>query len=322
MHDAGGPSGTANSINKFLERIFPLLSPMGVALGVLLPGLFIHLRPIIPWLFGTITLSGALKLRVRELGRAASSPLPIIFYFLYAHVVIPLLIFLLSTLIFKNDPDSVTGFVLLYSVPTAVTAFIWISIFRGDSALSLALILLDAILAPLVIPATVRLLLGTSVHLDMTAMAFSLFFMIVIPTILGVVLNELSRGKIPAAADPWLSPFSKVCMVMMIASNSASVAPQIRPNDPHFWIIALVCIGFIIMNFISARLMGIAGKFGREKQVSLFFASGLRNTSAAMTLGTEFFPAAAALPPILGIMLQQITAGIFGRILLRGKKDD
>ena len=317
----GGPVRIADRINRILEKAMPLLTPLGVAMGVLLPLAFSRLRPLVPWLFGTITLAGALKLRARELGGALSTPLPLLFFFVTAHILMPLVVLLLSSLVFRNDPDTVSGYVLLYSVPVAVTSFIWVSIFRGDLALTLALILMDTILAPVVAPGTVRLLLGTSVKLDMTGMAVSLLCMVAIPTILGVVLNEISRGKIPALISPWLTPFSKVCMVMVIAANSSAVASQVRPDNPRIWVIMAVCILFSGMGFICGKFTSLAGKLKKEKQISLFFASGLRNTSAAMTLGTQFFPASAALPAVLGIMFQQTIAAIMGRIML-GKTED
>ena len=307
----------ANRVNRILEKSMPLIVPLGVAVGVMLSKVFIGLHPFIPWFFGTITLSGALKLKARELGRAASSPLPTLLFFFSAHIFLPLTVFLLSSLIFKNDSDTVSGYLLLYSVPTAVTGFVWTSIFRGDCALALTLILLDTILAPLVVPATVRLLLGTRVALDMTGMAVSLICMIVIPTMAGVAMNEISRGKIPALINPFLAPFSKGCLFLMVATNSAAVAPQIHPDNPRFWVISVVCIGFCVLSFACAKFTSLVGKLTYDKQISLFFASGLRNISAAMTLGIEFFPASAALPAVLGIMFQQSIAAFMGRLLFR-----
>jgi tagaturonate reductase len=267
-----------------------------------------------------MTLSGALKLRVRELAMAVTSPLPMILFFVSAHVLMPLGVMLASSLIFNGDADLVSGYVLLYAVPTAVTGFIWTSVFRGDPALSLALILLDTILAPLVVPATVRLLLGAKVALDMTGIAVSLVLMVVVPTIIGVALNELSRGAVPRAASPYLGPFSKICIVLVISANTAAVAPQIHPENPRVWLIGALCILFSALGFICGKLIGLLGKANRARQATLVFSVGLHNTSAAMTLGIEFFPGPAALPAVLGIIFQQTIAAIMGRFLL--KKQD
>jgi len=307
------PKKLAGIINGFLERSFPLLITLGLVLGVLLPWVFVDLRPLVPLFFGSVTLVGALKLRVRELGKTIASPLPIIFYFVTARVIMPLLVFAFSSLVF-NNPDIVSGYVLLYAVPTAVTGFIWVSLYKGDPALGLTLILLDTMLAPIVVPATVRILLGAGIDLDMTGMIISLTFMIVIPTIVGVTLNESSRGKIPAVLTPYLAPVSKLLMLLVVAANTSAVAPLIRFDNPQVWLIIAVSIGFIVFSYFFARFVSLAGKFNRDKQVSFLFAASLRNIASAMTLAIRYFPEIAVLPALLGVLLQHNTAAIMGRI--------
>ena len=296
-------------------------------MGFLIPFFFIRLRPGIPWLFGAMTFAGAIKLKARDLAIAVKNPLPIIVFFISAHLIMPVAVLFLSNLIFGRNPDTVSGFVLVYTVPTAVSGFIWVSIYRGDPALSLALILLDTLLAPFLVPGTIRLLLGTSVMLDIIGMAISLVYMIVIPTIAGVALNEISRGSVPRIIGPYLGPVSKICLALVISANCAAVAGQIDFLDIRIWIIAAACIGFAVLGFSCGKLTGLVcrrilppGSDSREKEVSIFFASGLRNTSAAMTLGIDFFPGSAALPSVLGIVFQQTICAITGKLYLGKRK--
>jgi tagaturonate reductase len=265
-----------------------------------------------------MTLSGALKLRAKELAGAVREPFPIAMFFLAAHVVTPLIVFLVCSLVFKGDGDTISGYILLFSVPTAVSGFMWVSIYKGDGALSLTLILLDTLLAPVLVPGTVSLLIGTKVSLDMSGIAFSLVLMVVIPTIIGVTVNETSKGKIPAVVSPYLNPIAKICLILVIAANASAVS--IRPDNPKVWIIGFFCIIFTIAGFLLAKLASIiriGGKLSYEKSVSLFFAASLRNISAATTIAVEFFPAAAALPCLLGIVFQQSLAALMGRVLLK-----
>ena len=316
------PKTHLESANRFLERMFPLLVITGLTLGVTLPGFFVELRSLVPWFFGTVTLAGALNLRVRELGSTLTTPRPFLFFFIVVRIFMPALAFALSSFIFRNNPDIVAGYVLLYAVPVAVTSFIWVTIFKGDAALALTLILLDTILAPIIVPGTVRLFLGTTIDLDMTGMALSLTQMIVIPTIVGVILNELSRGKIPAMISPVLNPFSKVMVLFVMAVNASIVAPQVRVDNPYLWVVIAVCVGFIVLVFIVARLVTFAGRFNREKQISFVFVSCMRNTVASLTLAIRYFPEAAALPAILGILLQQNAAAILGRVFFGRPRAD
>jgi predicted Na+-dependent transporter len=110
-------------------------------------------------------------------------------------------------------------------------------------------------------------------------------------------------------------------MITVVAANSAAVAPQVRFDNPRLWIVGAVCIFLSVLGFAVGNIAALLGRFNKEKRVSFFFSVGLHNTSAAMTLGIEFFPGPAALPSVLGIMFQQSIAAIVGRIFLGKNKD-
>ena len=308
-----------HKINHHLERLIPITTPLGIVLGFLLPSVFIHLRPFVPVLFGMMTFSGALKLTAGELGNAIKAPAPIVLFFLTSHILMPLFAMLSSSLFFENL-DIVTGFVLLFSGPTAVSGFIWVTIFKGDKALGLTLILLDTLLAPLVVPGTVLILMGAKTAMDMSGIAISLLFMVVVPTIIGVGLNETSRGKIPAAVCPALDPLSKICLMLVIAANASPVAPVIHFDDLLVWETALLCVLLTVAGFLLARFNGVIGRCTEEKSVSLTVSGGLKNNSAVMTIAVTFFPEAAVLPTLLSIIFQQTIAAIIGKKLLKRRE--
>ncbi|GHV43312.1 hypothetical protein AGMMS49546_24530 [Spirochaetia bacterium] len=316
MNDKQGPAALADALNARLEKLMPVLTPLGVVLGFLLPRAFIQLRPFIPWIFGIITLSGALRLKAREFGITIRSPLPILLSLVTSHVLMPLLVLFITSLIFRGDSDTISGFILVYSVPTAVSGFIWVAIYKGDNALALALILIATLAAPLVVPGTMSLLLGTNVNLDMRGIGLSLAMMVVVPTVIGVAANEISRGKVPRVLSPYITPLAKLCLILVIAANASAVAPKVHLRDPKVWIIAGVCVLLAVTGYILSRLIGLMCRLSPEKKVTVFFSSGLRNISAASTIAIEYFPEAAALPALLGIVFQQVMAAGMGKLLL------
>jgi len=317
-----------NKINLALNRLIPVTTPAAVALGLIFPFIFIRLRPLVILLFGIMTFSGALKLTARELGNTIKSPVPIILFFITSHVIMPLAAFASSSLIIPNQ-DIIAGFVLLFAGPTAVSGFIWVMIFKGDKALSLTFILLDTILAPVVVPATLSVIIGESISMDMSGIAVSLIFMVVVPTIIAVSINEFSKGKIPGTICPFIEPFAKICLILVIAANSSVIAPDINLNDPVFWIAAALCIVLTVVGFLLAKLNGVIGKRAfkltgavndsgsGEKATSLIIAGGLRNNSAVMTIAVTFFPEAAVIPTLLSIIFQQIITAIMGKVLIK-----
>jgi predicted Na+-dependent transporter len=181
------------------------------------------------------------------------------------------------------------------------------------------MILIDTLLAPLIVPATLLIFLGAKTSMDMSGIIISLLFMVVVPTIIGVAINETSKGKIPQIICPALDPFSKICLMLVIAANSSAIAPIVRFNDPLVWGIAGLCVFLTSSGFLLGKLNGLIGKFDDEKSASLVIAGGLRNNSAVMTIAVTFFPEATVLPALLSIILQQTITAIMGRILIKRK---
>jgi len=302
--------------NQVMDRLMPVMTPLSVALGLLFPGFFLPLRPYVILLFGIMTFSGALKLTAVELGSAVKSPAPILLFFFSTHVLMPLAALFLSSQFIK-DTDVIAGFVLLFAGPTAVSGFIWSAIYKGDKALGLSLILLDTMLAPLVVPGTLSILMGAKVAMDISGIAVSLIFMVVVPTIIGVALNETSRGAIPQKICPAVDPFAKFCLMLVIAANSAAIAHILKLDDPLLWKTGVLCLFLTVSSFLLARLNGIAAKCDNEKTAALVIAGGLRNNSAVMTIAVTFLPEAAVLPTLMSIILQQSIAAIMGRLIIR-----
>jgi len=314
------PAAVSQNINSFLERMLPVTTPLGIVLGLLLPSVFSHLRPFVPWLFGIMTFSGALKLRAREFGATIKSPSPILLFLVSAHILMPAIAMFASSLFFDNA-DIVAGFVLLFSGPTAVSGFIWVSILKGDMALCLTLILLDTLLAPIVVPGSVSVLMGAKTAMDTSGIAVSLILMVVIPTFLGVAINEASKKKIPNLICPYLDPLSKICLLLVIAANASPLASWIKFTDTLVWKTAALCIALTTGAFLISKLAAVTGKCRSPKDTTLIISGGLRNNSAVMTIAVTFFPEAAALPVLLSIMFQQTIAAIMGKVLVRKNKE-
>lgn len=305
--------------NTVLERGMPILTPTGVVAGLVLGQRISWMAGAITWLFAFITMSGAFGINPREFFRVVSKPKPLIVFFLGSHVGMPLTAWAVASVFFPGDSAVVTGFVLLFSIPTAVVGYIWSSIYKGDGALSLSMILLDTILAPLVTPMTVRILTRTTVQIDTTGMMLSLIWMVVVPSIVGSMVNYLTKGRVNEHIGPALKPFAKIALLFVVAINVSRIAQDILNFDPSYVPIMLVglllAVGGFLLGKLGAKLFSIEG----PRTVSVTFATGLRNISAALVLAISFFPPKAAIPVIFGIVFQQTVCAMTGQKLFGGK---
>ncbi len=299
-------------VNAFLEKAMPYLTPLGVAAGLALGSRISAAAPAIVPLFALITFSGALSMTAGEAVVVFKKPLPIVAFLLSFHVALPAAVRLAARLLFGGNPDTVTGFVLLFAIPTAVSGYIWTGIHRGSGPLSLALILIDTLLAPFTVPATVSLFMGKAVTIDTGGLFLSLVLMVVLPSVAGVALNRLSGGEAPRVLNPALKPLSKIFLTAVIAINVSRLDGKIPPLDAGFLGILAACAVFSFAGFALGRLASPLVGLGREETVSVTFATGMRNISAALVLAITFFPPGAAIPVVTGILLQQTVAALAG----------
>jgi tagaturonate reductase len=295
----------------------PFIPPVGVALGFWGAEYIRPFKPLVTYLFAYITLIGAMGLTLGDFKKALQRPGVLALIFAGSHVVMPVITAVAANIVFPGQPDLVAGYVLLMSIPIAVSCYLWSSIFNGIDAIVLTIILIDTVLGPLVTPLTVRLLAHTNVHIDTRGMMLSLLLMVVIPMIVGVMVNQLSRNQAKERFVPLGKPFSKLFLIMVISINSSQVAGQIAFS----WDLLPITLLIAVLSFAGFLLGALTAKYlcrgGRDLQVTMCFTGGLRNISASLVLAINYFPPIAAIPVIVGILIQQTIAALSGYLFFR-----
>ena len=205
-----------------------------------------------------MTFQGALSNTFHQVTEVFRRPLHLIAALLVSAALIPLAAYAAGSLFFGSNPNLVCGIVLEYSVPVAVTAFMWISMFGGNGPLALTIILTSSVISPVTIPLTLKLLLGATVAIDVPNMMQNMAFMIAIPAVLGIVINELTRGWGHEKLSPALSPACKFMMMGVIASNSTAMSEYVLHMNVERLEVALFILVFAISGFIIGVLIARA----------------------------------------------------------------
>ncbi len=305
-------------LNKFLEKLMPIITPTSVVIGVLLSAWLEPFTFLVPWVFAWMTFSGSLNSNFLDLKRVLIHPKPILLCFTILHLVMPLIAFASGNLFFLGDPYTLTGIVLAFVIPTGISSLVWVSIYQGNVPLTLSIILLNTILSPIIITSSLQLLVGTNVEIDQWGMMEGLFWMIVIPSLLGMLLNQLTKGKVKSSLSPKLAPFTKIGLGIVVAINSAAVAPIL--SDVSWKLVGI--IGLVLTLAFCSYFIGwiVARHFfawDYEDVVAITFNSGMRNISAGAVIAITFFPAPVTIPVILCMLIQQLLASFNGQMLKR-----
>jgi predicted Na+-dependent transporter len=302
-------------LNKQLEKIMPLITPTSVVLGVLLSNYLSDFSFLIPWIFAFITFAGSLNSNFKSLTDVVRHPLPIFALIGILHILMPIWAWGVGHITFKEDILTITGIVLGMSIPTGVASFIWVSIYKGNIPLTLSFILIDTILSPLIVPYCLSLLIGEKIEMDFWGIMQGLFGMIVVPSLLGMALNQLSKGKVTKKLGTSLAPFSKIFLGIVVMLNGAIVAPYLKDINLKLISVTVVVFFIAVTGYLFSFLIGKLIRSDRDTVVSLTFSGGMRNISAGAVIAVTFFSPAVAVPVVVGMLFQQVLASFAGYFL-------
>lgn len=296
-------------MNKFLQKNIALLTLISLSLGVIFDEFGHHFLIVVPYLFAFITFSGSMKMKFSDLNIFYKAPKDILFCMIVLHLIMPVLSYLIANLIF-DDHLLVIGFVMLMCIPTGVTSIIWINVGRGDLPLGLAVVLLDTFLAPVIIPLTMHIVSGETVKINTSDLIMDLILMIVVPTIVAIVINEASHGKIPDKIGNRLNPFSKLALFGIIFVNGGAIAPYMKDFSIELVIIIAVVFVVVVSGYVISSVMSHFMQCSYARHVSITFLCGMRNISTGVIVATTYFPPKVALPVAFGMLFQQLLASI------------
>jgi bile acid:Na+ symporter, BASS family len=304
-------------INHLLEKSMPLITPISVVIGVIFSAFLKDFSYLIPWIFAFMTFAGSLSSNIKSLSEVITRPFPIVVGMSILHVIMPLWAWSVGHIAFQGDVYTITGMILAMVIPTGITSFIWVSIYKGNIPMTLSLILIDTILSPLIVPFSISLLIGAKIEMDSLSIMQGLLGMIVIPSLVGMLLNQLTKGKVTKTLSPRLAPFSKIGLGFVVMLNGAVVAPYLRNIDLKLISITLVVFLIALSGYLFSFLIGRLLKFDRATVTSLTFLGGMRNISAGAVIAVSYFPAAVAVPVVVGMLFQQVLASLNGHFLDR-----
>ncbi|MDR7867003.1 MAG: bile acid:sodium symporter [Sporomusaceae bacterium] len=268
-------------------------------------------------LFGYATFVTALETSLMQFGKVLSKPWVPLWTLCLAHLVSPLMAWLMGYTFYPDDISVRTGYLVAASVPVGVTSVIWTSIAKGNVPVALVTLALDTVLVPFFLPAFFLVTVGQAIHIDYKEMALQLLWMITIPSLVGMALHDLLKEKAVAFAKGIGGITAKSTFYGVIFLNAALVAPAVNWSPA---MLKMVLITFAIV--VASYFLGYLGSFavkGRPSDitVAMVYSIGIRNISSGLVLAIAHFPPAVAVPITLFILFQQPLASLVPPIFNR-----
>ena len=311
----------ANNLNKRLNKLMPLITPFAVCCGLLLGDRLASLRSLVTYLFAIMTFFGAMKIGANDIKQTLFHPRFILVYIIVNYLIMPLLAHSIGLICFPSNSDITSGFDLLRAIPTGVVSTIWISILSGSLSGGVTILILDTLLSPILTPFLLKLYTGENIFLDSFGMMKSLFFMVLIPSLLALISNHFYKDKIEKEWGPLSNPVSKILLFLVIAINTSKVSYTLKQNLSFSYVWIFVTSLFIsVIAFPVGYYISKISKLKREEIISTTIAISTRNVSAALVLAINYLPPSASLPVIFCIVFQQALCALMGNLLFGEKK--
>ncbi|MCR8843654.1 bile acid:sodium symporter [Paenibacillus sp. SC116] len=308
-------------MNAWFEKYMFILIPLSLVLGVLCSPLLIEHVSLVPWLFGLVTFVMGLGCGWKDIMAAFRRPLLFLIVFVITHLVAPLLAYGFGAALFGSDSSYTIGLVLFAVIPLGISSVLWVEMARGAVPIMLALVVVDSLLSPIVVPLSLSLLYEQSIPFDGWTMLIDLLLIIVLPTLAGIVVHEWTQGQAKPRMAPVLLPLSKLAFVGVVLLNAAAIGPFVRTWDTEAFIVfAAVCslvAAFYALGHLTERLWPPDSS---PPQSTLGFASGMRNISLGLVLALQHFGAETAVAVVLAILIQQPGATIYYSIIRRRQR--
>jgi bile acid:Na+ symporter, BASS family len=272
---------------KIKQMSFTIWIIVAVAVGMFYPqyfqkiGEFKFTKLIVP-LIQLIMFSMGTEMSLKDFEGVIKTPKAVLIGLVCHFTIMPLVGFILATS-FGFPPEIAAGVILMGSVPSGVTSNVLAFIAKANMPLSVTIATVSTLIAPLATPFLMKMLAGQFVEIDFVAMMIHVTEIIIVPIILGLIINRLIRN-----GAKWLQtimPMLSMCGVfMVILLIVASGRDALLNIGPLLFVASIIhhSTGYLL-GYWSGRLMGLDEATSRTISLEV----GMQNAGLASGIALQ-----------------------------------
>lgn len=302
-------------ISNFFGKYMAVIVLIIAALALFMPSSCLWVQTTwVNYLLMIVMFGMGLTLKLEDFKLVFTRPKDILIGCLAQFTVMPLLAFALGK-VFGLDAALLAGVILVGTCPGGTSSNVITFLSKGDVALSVGMTSINTLLAPLLTPAITYILLRTTVTVNPVSMFVSIIEVVIIPIVLGFVINKLF-GKVTQKLVKVLPSVSVIAICLIVAAVVSHNAEKIMTTG------AIVFVVVILHN-----LLGYACGFGLGKLLHLSVPKtkalsveiGMQNSGLATSLAGSAFPdlAMATVPGAIFSVWHNISGAILANIYNR-----
>lgn len=250
---------------------------------------------------GLLMLSMGLSLTLDDFRKCIQQPIPILLGFVCQYSVLPILAFSISRLM-SLPPSVAIGMILLGSCPGGQASNVATFVARGNVSLSVLMTTVSTMGAAVMTPLLSTALAGRYVPIDGVGLALSTVQLVLIPTILGLMLNEYARKQVDVIRP--IMPFVALFLtVVLCAVPVAQVQPLLAVSGAAVILPVVMLHGFGYL--LGYLLPKVAFRMDERTSRTVSIETGMQSAALAYGLSVKHFASDAmvAVPASVSIVI-------------------
>ena len=263
--------------------------------------------PLITLGLGGIMLGMGLTLRVSDFKQIITHPKWVILGIALQFLVMPLLGWGLGKL-FQLPSFFAVGLILVSCCPGGTASNVIAYLARANVALSVSMTAFSTLAAIAFTPFLTSQLSGNYIDVPAAGLFYSTIKVVLIPIVLGVVLNKYSLKK-TARILPFAPPVA-VLLITLIVASIIGQGKDIILDSGFRLIIALLCLHF--MDFLLGFLISFGWFKNRNVAKTISIEVGMQNSGLGVVLARENFSSPmVAIPAAISSLIHSLLGSVF-----------
>lgn len=272
----------------------------------------------LPLVFCIIILGLGLSLRLADFARVLHRPKPVLAAIGCQTLLLPILCFLIVT-VTALPAELALGMMMLAASPSGASAILYTHVARGDTALSITLLAVNAIVALLTLPVIVNLSMlyfyGSGVALPLQiGKVVQIVLAAVIPALIGIAI----RWRKPELADRLERPISRAAVTFLAVIIFYAVITHVDLLLTWGPRIGLTALLFNLLSMSVGYLLSRGLRLDGRQRIAITLHAGIHNAALVMTMAMSEYMLdmpELAIPPAMYALCAYVSAGLFAAVM-------
>ena len=307
-------------IFKLIEKYFFIIILVAVVISLIYPSLFNWVLSeyngisILNLLLSIVLFTMGTTLKVDDFVNVFKNPKEIAVGISAQYLIMPLLALALAS-VFSLNTALTVGLILVGTVPGGTASDVITFLAKGDVALSVSLTAVSTIISPILTPIITLFLIGNQINFSPVDMFISIIEIVIIPIILGLILNYKFPDFCEKLKD-YLPALSSIVICLIVAG-------VIGVNKQAILTSSSIIIIVIIVQYFLAMLLGFAVGYlvgmSRKQIITVAIELAFQNSGLSTGLAKTHFPSLsqATVPGALYSVWQNFAGSILAYIFRR-----